>query len=174
VNALTFSIRRTVATDWREIRDLRLEMIRDTPSAYNETLEDALANDEGEWRMRGERGTAEHGIAVAAIDGAGHWVGTMAGFVSEQVAGPLLVGVYVAPGCRGGEAGVTDALLAAVETWARTESGRLFLHVHEDNVRARTAYERRGFTATGQSLAYNLDPSRNELEMIKELESSHR
>ncbi|WP_241982855.1 GNAT family N-acetyltransferase [Cryobacterium sp. TMT1-2-1] len=170
MNTLAFSIRRTIAADWREIRDLRLEMIRDTPSAYNETLEGALGNDEAEWRMRGERGTADHGIAVAAIDNAGRWVGAMAGFVSEQVAGPLLVGVYVAPGYRGGEVGVTDALLRAIEAWARTESGRLFLHVHEDNARARTAYERRGFTATGEALPYNLDPGRNELEMVKELE----
>lgn len=169
VSTLAFSVRRTVASDWREIHDLRLEMIRDTPSAYNETLENALGNDEAEWRMRGERGTAEHGIAVAAIDASGRWVGTMAGFVSEQVAGPLLVGVYVAPGYRGREAGVTDALLAAVEAWSRTESDRLFLHVHEDNVRARTAYERRGFTTTGQSHPYNLDPGSSELEMVKQL-----
>ena len=169
MNTLAFSIRPTAATDWREIRDLRLEMIRDTPTAYNETLEDALNNDEAEWRMRGERGIAEHGIAVAAIDASGRWVGTMAGFVSEQVAAPLLVGVYVAPGYRGSEAGVTDALLAAVEAWASTEGGRLFLHVHEDNARARTAYERRGFTATGHSIPYNLDPGRSELEMVKVL-----
>ena len=167
VNTLAFTVRRTVASDWRDIRDLRLEMIRDTPSAYNETLEGALGNDEAEWRMRGERGTAEHGIAVAAIDGAGRWAGTMAGFVSEQVAAPLLVGVYVAPGYRGRTAGVTDALLAAVEAWAGTESDRLFLHVHEDNARARTAYERRGFTVTGESHPYNLDPRSRELEMVK-------
>ena len=169
VSTLAFSVRRTVASDWREIRDLRLEMIRDTPSAYNETLENALGNDETEWRMRGERGTAEHGIAVAAIDASGRWVGTMAGFVSEQVTAPLLVGVYVAPGYRGSKAGVTDALLAAIEAWAGTESDRLFLHVHEDNARARTAYERRGFAATGEALPYNLDPSRSELEMVKQL-----
>ncbi|WP_241977074.1 hypothetical protein [Cryobacterium sp. Sr8] len=115
MNNLAVSIRRTVAADWREIRDLRLEMIRDSPSAYNETLDGALGNDEAEWRMRGERGTADHGIAVAAIDSAGRLVGAMAGFVSEP-------------------------------------------------------YERRGFTATGEAVPYNLDPGRNELEMVKVLE----
>jgi len=169
VNAPAFSLRRTSGSDWREIRELRLEMIRDTPTAYNETLDDALGHDEGEWRMRGERGTADHGIAVAALDGSARWVGTMAGFVSEEAGGPLLVGVYVGPGHRGRDAGVTDALLQAVETWARGEGDRLFLHVHEDNARARTAYERRGFAVTGRSLPYNLDPSRRELEMVKEL-----
>jgi GNAT superfamily N-acetyltransferase len=162
------SIRRTVAADWREIRQLRLEMIRDTPTAYTETLDDALGHDEAEWRMRGERGTAAHGIAVVAIDDSGRWIGAMGGFVDATV-GPLLVGVYVTPDYRGGRLGVTDALLAAVETWAGSQGDRLTLHVHQDNARARAAYERRGFGATGHTTPYNLDPSRNELEMIKEL-----
>jgi hypothetical protein len=41
--------------------------------------------------------------------------------------------------------------------------------VHEDNARARRAYERRGFVLTGHTVPYNLDPSRNELEMVKGL-----
>jgi len=164
-----FSIRRTVESDWRQIRDLRLEMIRDTPTAYNETLEEALGHDEAEWRMRGRRGTAEHGIALAAIAESGRWVGTMGGFVPDPETGPLLVGVYVAPDFRGRQTGLTDALLEAVEEWARTEGSRLTLHVHEDNARARKAYEHRGFVATGQSIPYNLDPSKRELEMVKQL-----
>jgi GNAT superfamily N-acetyltransferase len=164
-----FSIRATGDSDWREIRALRLEMIRDTPTGYAETLEEALGHDEAEWRMRGRRGASDQGIAIAAITESGRWVGTMAGFVPDPGTGPLLVGVYVAPDFRGREAGLTDALLAAVESWARTESDRLTLHVHEDNARARQAYENRGFTATGQTVPYNLDPRRMELEMVKQL-----
>ncbi|TFC94771.1 MULTISPECIES: GNAT family N-acetyltransferase [Cryobacterium] len=167
MNTDRFSIRSTDESDWREIRDLRLEMIRDTPTGYAETLDDALSHDEAEWRMRGRRGASEHGIAIAAITESGRWVGTMAGFVPDPNTGPLLVGVYVAPDFRGGEVGLTDALLAAVEDWARTESDRLTLHVHEDNARARRAYENRGFAATGNSARYNLDPSRHELELVK-------
>jgi GNAT superfamily N-acetyltransferase len=169
VSTHAFSIRRTVDADWREIRDLRLEMIRDTPTAYAETLEEALGHDEAEWRMRGRRGTGDHGVAVAAIAASGRWVGTMAGFVPDPGTGPLLVGVYVTPEFRGSRLGLTDALLATVEDWARTESSRLTLHVHEDNARAQKAYERRGFAATGRTIPYNLDPSKNELEMVKQL-----
>ena len=165
----TFSLRRTVAADWSEIRDLRLEMIRDTPTAYVETLAEALSHDEAEWRMRGERGTAEHGIALAAVAGDGAWIGTMGAFVPNAETGPLLVGVYVAPEFRGRQVGLTDALLTEIENWARTESSKLTLHVHEENVRARTYYERRGFAATGQTFPYNLDPGKNELEMVKQL-----
>jgi GNAT superfamily N-acetyltransferase len=169
VNTQAFSIRRTVEADWREIRDLRLEMIRDTPTAYVETLEQALAHDEAEWRLRGQRGAGDHGIAVAAIADSGRWVGTMGGFVPDADTGPLLVGVYVAPQFRGSALRITDALLASVEDWARTLGSELTLHVHEDNARARKAYERRGFVATGQTVAYNLDPSKDELEMVKQL-----
>ena len=169
VGTHAFSIRRTVEADWRHIRDLRVEMIRDTPTAYAETLEEALGHDEAEWRMRGNRGTGEHGIAIVGIADSGLWIGTMAGFVPDPDTGPLLVGVYVAPEFRGSQMGLTDALLATVEEWARTESSRLTLHVHEDNARARKAYEHRGFVATGQTAPYNLDPSKSELEMVKQL-----
>ena len=169
VNTQEFSIRRTTAADWREIRQLRLEMIRDTPTAYVETLDDALGLDEAAWKVRGERGSAEHGISVVAVLASGRWVGTMGGFVPDSGTGPLLVGVYVAPDWRGRGAGVADTLLGAVETWARTEGQQLTLHVHEDNARARAYYERQGFSATGQSVPYSLDASKLELEMVKRL-----
>lgn len=164
-----FSIRATTEADWQEIRDLRIEMLRDTPTAYSETLDAALSHDEEQWRARGRRGTAEHQMWVAAITPTGRWVGMMGGRVPESADGPELVGVYVAPDLRGGGHGVTDALLATIETWARTESDRLTLHVHEDNARARRAYARRGFVLTGVTVPYSLDPTANELEMVKEL-----
>ena len=167
VDTQEFSIRRTTADDWREIRDLRLEMIRDTPSAYLETLDDALGLDEAAWRARGERSNAEHAIAVVAVSASGRWVGTMGGYVPDSPTGPLLVGVYVAPEWRGRSAGVADALLGAVEGWARTEGQQLTLHVHEDNARARTFYQRQGYSATGQAMPYSLDASKQEVEKAK-------
>jgi len=85
------------------------------------------------------------------------------------VGGPTLVGVYVAPGFRGRRAGVTDALLDAVEAWAREHADVLRLEVNELNARARAAYERRGFVLTGRTSPYPLDPPSLELEMIKRL-----
>jgi GNAT superfamily N-acetyltransferase len=164
-----FTIRNTTAADWHEVRELRLEMLRDTPLGFGETFDAALAHDEAEWAMRGARGTNEHSIVVVAITPSGRWVGTMGGYIPDEATGPLLVGVYVAPDYRGGVAGVTDALLSRIEDWARTETGRLTLHVHEHNDRARVAYERRGFAATGVTEPYVLDPTSRELEMIKQL-----
>jgi GNAT superfamily N-acetyltransferase len=83
--------------------------------------------------------------------------------------GPTLVAVYVAPAFRGRAAGVTDALLEGIEAWARRSSTTLRLEVNEFNPRARTAYEARGFVATGRTHPHPLPPPSLELEMIKRL-----
>jgi GNAT superfamily N-acetyltransferase len=164
-----YRIRRTVASDWRQVRELRLEMLRDTPIAYGETLQDGLGHPESEWRMRAARGTAPHGTALVAIDPAGRWVGTVGGFVPDSGSGPLLVGVYVSPDHRGRETGVFDSLLGALEEWAVGEGEVLTLFVHEDNARARAAYLRRGFAETGHRVQYVLDDAAEEIEMVKRL-----
>ncbi|MET0715389.1 MAG: GNAT family N-acetyltransferase [Mycetocola sp.] len=153
-------------SDWERVRDLRLEMLRDTPIAFMETIEAAEANSEEVWRMRANRGTTPGSVQYVAVDASGRWVGTMSGFLDKlEVGGPLLVGVFVAPTARGRDAGVADALLDAVEEWARAQGDTLTLHVHEDNDRAIAFYRRRGYDLTGRTIPYNLDPSRNELEM---------
>jgi GNAT superfamily N-acetyltransferase len=160
-----FTVRSPVEEDWERVRELRLEMLADTPIAYLETLEDALRHDEAYWRRRA-RPREDGSISVAAVAG-DRWVGTMAGV--PGVGGPMLVGVYVAPDFRGRRAGVTDALLDRVEAWARRHSDVLRLEVNELNTRARAAYERRGFVLTGRTSPYPLDPPSLELEMIKRL-----
>jgi GNAT superfamily N-acetyltransferase len=163
------TVHRTVEADWERVRDIRLEMLADTPLAYLETLATALAHNETEWRSRAARGSAPHNARFVAVEESGRWVGTMGGMVS-RTGEPTLIGVYVAPDVRGDAAGVTDALLTAVEDWARAEGGEhLLLFVHEDNARARAAYERRGFTYTGATEPYSLDPSALELGMSRPL-----
>jgi GNAT superfamily N-acetyltransferase len=153
-------------SDWQGVRDLRLEMLRDTPIAFMETIEAAEANSEDVWRMRANRGNTPGSAQFVAVDASGRWVGTMSGFVDRlEVGGPLLVGVFVSPAARGRAAGVADALLDAIEDWARAHGSTLTLHVHEDNERAIAFYRRRGYDLTGRTIPYNLDPTRNELEM---------
>ncbi|MBH0023163.1 N-acetyltransferase [Salinibacterium sp. SWN248] len=164
-----FSIRRTEPADWREVRDLRLEMLADTPIGFAEHLEDAQRATEAEWQRRAVRGQNSLAIAVAAITTDGRWIGTMGCYIPDAKTGPLLVGVYVTPDFRGRKAGVTDALLTTIEQWAFQYGSTLTLGVHEDNARARAAYENRGFTMTRHTVPYILDKSRRELEMIKQL-----
>ena len=165
---MSFHVRSTRADDWREVRALRLEMLADTPNAFGETLEHAGRVAEPEWRIRGARGENSNGAQLAAIGDDGRWLGTMGAFVTAR-GEALLVGVYVTPDFRGAAAGVTDALLTAVETWCRPRFASLTLHVHEQNPRARAAYERRGFEYTGARLPYVLDSAEFELVMVKAL-----
>ncbi|MFD1825568.1 MULTISPECIES: GNAT family N-acetyltransferase [Mumia] len=169
---MAYEVFRSVEGDWERVRELRLRALKDTPIAYGERYDDAVVAGEEDWRDRAARSASPGNVQVVArfVDGddAGRWIGSMAGFVSPGLpayatggagtdpdAPPRanLVGVFVDPQVRGRAAGVTDALLDAVAMWAHDEEGldRLFLHVHEDNVRAAAYYRRRGFVATGES-----------------------
>jgi ribosomal protein S18 acetylase RimI-like enzyme len=161
-------IRTTNEDDWQAVRSLRLEMLRDYPLAYGETLEHALDVGEAGWRLRAARGTTAGQTSIVAIDGE-RWVGHMGGYIPDATSGPLLVGVYVSPDHRGDAAGVSRRLLDAVEEWARLHGDTLRLEVHEDNPRAIRFYEKLGFTLTGRSREYELEPGGLELEMIKPL-----
>ncbi len=163
-----FTVRSTREDDWREVRALRLEMLRDEPIAYAETLEHALDVDEAGWRLRAHRGETAGQTALVAIEGA-RWIGTMGGYVPDAATGPMLVGVFVAPDRRGDGHGVARALLDGVERWALGLGDTLRLEVHETNARARRFYEKLGFTLTGRSRQYELAPGGLELEMIKPL-----
>lgn len=157
-------LHRPVESDWEHVRDIRLRALRDTPVAFLESVDDALALPEEAWRERARRNENPDTLVVVARDAAAGWVGTMTGVVSDD--GPwyleprpsaalerraYLVAVWIDPAFRGRDAGVTDALLDEVARWARDERGleRLHLHVSDENPRARRYYERRGFTATG-------------------------
>jgi ribosomal protein S18 acetylase RimI-like enzyme len=163
------TIRRTIESDWREVRGLRLEMLADTPLAYLETLEHAHRRAEWEWRAWARDGSSPDSITVAAITAEGRWVGTMMSKVPRGERGAFLYGVYVAPDHRGPEAGVTDALLTRIEQWALGRGDTLTLEVNEQNPRAVAAYRNRGFVETGVTRPYPLDPTLRELEMRKPL-----
>ena len=165
---MEFEVRPTVEDDWEPYRDLRLEMLRDTPIAYLETVDHAIALEPDAWRDRVRPAADGSRVRFAGILPDGTWIGTMAGTV-ERARGPVLIGVYVSPKYRGVGRGVTSALLDAVEDWAARTSSHIYLDVHESNARAIAAYGRRGYVETGHTIPYPLDPSHLELEMIKQL-----
>ena len=167
-------VRRVVEDDWRLLRAVRLEMLRDTPLAYLETLADAEPRTEAEWRFRSNRGsTGPTELALAAEDPErpDRWVGYLACFVDAPGQGHV-VSVYVAPCQRG--TGLAGRMLDGVADWARGEAGldRLHLYVHEDNSRARAFYRRYGFTETGGTMPYDLAPGQVEIEMAMLLDGS--
>ncbi|WIB25994.1 GNAT family N-acetyltransferase [Curtobacterium sp. MCSS17_015] len=161
-------IRRTGRDDWAAFRDLRLRMLADTPLAFLETLAHARQLDEDEWRRRAGSGADDDTPCFVAEDvTTGAWAGIMGGRLDGGH--PLLVSVFVDPHHRGRESGVTDALLDAVEDWARGHGDRFLLDVHEENPRAIAFYRRRGFVPTGRRVPYPLPPHGEELELVKSL-----
>ena len=147
--------------DWELWRELRLEALQDTPIGFVEWHADALRKDESDWRARLSR----DGHYVVAYDG-DEPAGMSLGYLEEGLT--TLGAVFVRPAAR--RRGVLEALVAAVEDWARGRgSAQLDLFVHEDNARARRAYERLGFTATGRTIPYDLVEGQREEHMTRPL-----
>lgn len=161
-------VRSIRADDWERLRDLRIAALTDTPIGFLETAEEAASCDEASWRRRAAGHAAgTDSVMIVAETPAGRWVG-MLGAVREQHGTGQVFAVFVRPEARGG--GVLEAMLTAVESWAREAAlQRLRLYVHEDNPRARAAYRRLGFVDTGAPLPYPPDPSRVEQELAKSL-----
>jgi GNAT superfamily N-acetyltransferase len=164
---MEFTVRPIVEDDWEAYRDIRLEMLRDTPMAYLETIDDALERDEEGWRDRAAARGSTPSIRIAAITSEGDWIGSMGCFIEDGV--PVLVGVYVASPYRGDSFGVTSALMQAIEDWASAYSATIRLDVHESNARAKASYLKRGYVETGRTQPYPPDPEFVELEMVKQL-----
>ena len=154
-------IRRIRADEWEQARMLRLAALADpaAPIAFLDTLENALELPEEFWAAR-TLGVAEGPSAqFVAVAPSGEWLGTVVVLVfeagTEDYWGhPVLgrranvVGVFVRARARG--AGLIDALFDAAMAHARDQGfEELYLEVHRDNTRARGAYERIGFVATG-------------------------
>ncbi|MFC4224552.1 GNAT family N-acetyltransferase [Lysinibacter cavernae] len=150
---------------WQPLRELRLEMLADTPTAYIESLAQSLAFIDEEWVFRAQRNESPHCVGLAAADSAtGRWVATMSAYIDNGGLAQLVT-VYISPGYRG--AGLAEWMLEHIFDWVRTSSAatEMNLFVHEQNARAIGFYERVGFATTGRAQPYPLDISKRELEM---------
>ncbi|MFB7842492.1 GNAT family N-acetyltransferase [Microbacterium sp. NPDC056052] len=152
---MSIEVRRVLATEWADVRDLRLRALQDPVAAlaFLDTFENASAQPDEFWQHR-TANAAEGGANAqfVAIGDDGGWFGS-ATVLPSGLEGPestaLVVGVYVAEGHRG--AGAIESLLDECATWSAEQGAyALTLEVHVDNHRAQAAYERCGFTRTGQ------------------------
>ncbi len=164
-------IRRLRASEWRELRALRLQALRDAPLAFGSTYEREAAHADDRWREQAASAeSGEEQVAFVAVtnDGSGdRHIGVARGYLDTSD-GPdpvvWLVGVYVDPRWRGRDLGRT--LSAEVVAWARERSAvEVLLHVAEWNTAARRVYESLGFTPTGASATLDHDPMISETEM---------
>ncbi len=160
------TISRVRADQWRQLRDSRLEALRDplAPLAFLETYEERQHMPDEFWQERAAGAAEGSAISqwVAEVDG--EWVGTVVVLTFRAGARDYygntvtvdranLVGVYIQPDSR--RAGLLEQLIDAAAAWA-ADMGftALQLDVHPDNVAAIKAYLRCGFVDTGERVPY--------------------
>lgn len=154
------------ASEWQELRALRLEALRNSPRSYGSTLAGELLRTEAEWRERAASGAAgiDEVAFAAVVDG--RWVGMARGYL--ELPSAHLIAVYVTPASR--RRGLAAALSAAVVAWARERgASEIFLSVSDWNSGARRVYEALGFVATGVRGSLPWDATVTESQMRLEL-----
>lgn len=155
------TVRRATVDDWREVRDLRLAALQDTPDAFGATYEEEAGFSPEDWQGRLSRPDADTFLAGLADDEQPEAGPTPAGLMTllpastlpgldEPPATGIIVAVWVAPWARG--RGVADRLLEAVLAAAPAAGyTRLVLDVADGNPHAQALYARHGFTRTGRT-----------------------
>jgi GNAT superfamily N-acetyltransferase len=140
--------------DWRLIRQVRLDSLRQSPHAFASSYSREAKFDESTWR---DRATTCHWFV--AVD-EGEPIGVAGGVDgwSNDRAKRELVGMWVAPSHRG--RGIARHLLGTVGQWARSEGATILcLGVRQGNQGARSAYLRMGLRLSGETMALWDDPS---------------
>ncbi|MFF3450938.1 GNAT family N-acetyltransferase [Streptomyces sp. NPDC002667] len=167
MNSRGYEIRSIRSDEWRQVKELRLDALRDPVAhlAFLETYEKAVAEPDAFWQDRASGAavgaTARQQIVAVGEDGV--WAGSVTVLV-EQAGVPdafgevpeydqgHVVGVYVRPEYRGSEAGVTRGLFDAALAWSWASGlERVRLFVHERNGRAEAFYRKAGFLPTGET-----------------------
>lgn len=152
----------------RQLRDVRLRALQDTPLAFGSTYARESALSDADWLRRASQWNGQRSAAYLAWDG-DNPCGIVAGFFDVDPPGSAhLVSLWVAPTHR--RAGVGRLLVNAILDWARSEGATtLRLMVTSNNEIAMRFYERLGFRRTGNTQPYPNDPSLFEFEMIRPL-----
>jgi GNAT superfamily N-acetyltransferase len=148
------TIARLPASDWRSVRDIRLQALRDAPLAFASSYDREADDDEAAWRQRVE--TAAWFVAREPAEHA-EPVGLVAGIADRETGGPHLISMWVDPRVRG--RGVGLALVDAIKEWAAADAEQLILWVADGNAGARQLYERCGFRDTGRRQPLPSDPT---------------
>ena len=158
-------VRETVPDDWQALRDIRLEALRDAPTAFGSTYELEVLRGEAHWRDRVARGGTF--LAFVPEVSATEPAGLIGGYQEDPVTVEL-VSMYVRPRARG--RGVGEALVAAVIDWAGNRNAECVrLWVTETNAPAGALYERCGFALTGERQPLPSDPGLDEVAMALSL-----
>jgi GNAT superfamily N-acetyltransferase len=153
-------VRRLDPSAWTVLRDVRLAALADASYAFNSTLADATALDEGAWRGR----LADQACFVA-FDGDAP-VGLAQGGATRDgdPARRTLRSMWVAPAHRGSDVAVR--LVDEVVAWARDDGAHtLVLWALVPAERARAFYVRYGFSKVADEQPDDRHPEMSRFEL---------
>jgi ribosomal protein S18 acetylase RimI-like enzyme len=137
------TLRMLTEGDWQAMRAARLAALAEAPYAFASTLAREEGFTDDTWRERAGSGRTFGAWRDGVI------VGLATGFPEDPPTGWHLVGMWVAPECRG--QGVADQLVHSVCGLAKDAGAvSVTLWVADVNDRARGFYRRLGFVPTGQ------------------------
>ncbi|HEY4358011.1 MAG TPA: GNAT family N-acetyltransferase [Acidobacteriaceae bacterium] len=147
-------------------RQVRLQALQDSPSAFGNTHARESKLTESDWLGRAANLDGSSRIGFMAIDD-GQPCGLVACFRDEQDASRAqVISMWVVPAQRG--TGLSWALLEAIRTWSKScGTQTLQLMVTSNNDPAIRFYERYGFAKTGRTEPYPNDPTLFEFEMMR-------
>lgn len=154
--------------NWEAWRDVRLEALRDAPTAFGSTYENQVGRTEQQWR---DRLHPANGLTcLSMLDD--RIVGMAAGHPEGD--GVIeLISMWVSPDAR--RRGVGDALVDEVVRWAREQhADAVELWVTRGNDPAERLYARHGFLRTGAVQPLPSDPALDEMAMRLPLGSEVR
>ncbi|MEN8240246.1 MAG: GNAT family N-acetyltransferase [Actinomycetota bacterium] len=166
-------VRRLRHDEWRVLRQIRLEAIRDSPDAFFTPLAEAEAYPDTVWQDRARMAALGEGqVTAIATDGempVGMAVGLLRPDVTPDVV--AVVSVYIAPPQR--RFGIGAAVMSIVEEWASSRgASQTSLWVVETNDRARRFYESIGYRATTDRQKIPGRPHLKEMRLVKTIIAS--
>ncbi len=143
-------------SDWEQVRDIRLQSLREAPAAFGSSYEREVALTDLEWQER--VATARTYLAVEG----GQTVGTATALWTRD--GDMhLLGMYVAPAARG--TGCAKGLIdAVVDVAVARQARRVVLQVADGNLAATRCYTTYGFRPTGRCQTRPERPDLTEIE----------
>jgi GNAT superfamily N-acetyltransferase len=166
-------VRQICSDEWERLRDIRLEALADTPSAFSTTLAQAEAFPDSVWQERAIAGAAGRDqITVVAVFGERTVGMTVAlGRPGLDLSVVPVVSVFVAPSER--RQGVAVRLLDIAEEWARGHgASRTSLWVEEENAPARSVYASTGYISTPDRQQMPASPGTWEIRLEKDLKTA--
>jgi ribosomal protein S18 acetylase RimI-like enzyme len=134
---------------WQDVKELRLEALKNDPASFGETYENSLAYPDIKWKERLQAALEGKNSITLYAEVDGHLIGQVGAFDKNGTMG--VWGVYVKPEFRG--KGYAQLLFGRLfEKLKALGHTKCILTVNSETIPAQKLYEKIGFVKTGENL----------------------